>query len=309
MSSRGGWTRRLDKLQAALPDPPAGSPYWHDSMQRLGYALRLGDREPDYAAAIEAYGELRPPYGEEAERLHEHLCELVGRAADKTPPCSAAEFAVLAAWLAAHGDSLPSAGWAKDIDVGDGVRVTLSDLTWRAARGPTAGSSGKLAETIRKLRAKYPDAATGTAAEGASGRPPPARRWRASVVRDDSEPPGRRGRRGRPGRGACDSTRPAAATARRTPPRVTGRSRYCGTPTGPSVPHAARSGEGVSRSESGGTTTPTPRPATRGEVGPLGGRADQSVASREPLRRGPGAGFGTARRLTRSPIPSPAATT
>ena len=83
MSNRGGWTRRLDKLQTALPNPPAGSPYWHDSFARLGHALRVGDREPDYAAAIRAYGGLRPPYGDEAERLHEHLCELVGRAADK----------------------------------------------------------------------------------------------------------------------------------------------------------------------------------------------------------------------------------
>ena len=187
MSNHGGWTRRLDKLEKALPDPPAGSPYWHDSLQRLGYALRLGDREPDYAEAIRAYGELRPPYGDEAERLHEHLCELVGRAADKTPPCPAAEFAALAAWLAAHGDALPvGAGWPPAID-GGGATATLSDLRWRAGQGPTAAGSGKLAETLRKLRAMYPDGATGTAAEGAGERPPSARRWPASVVRDDSE--------------------------------------------------------------------------------------------------------------------------
>ena len=187
MSSRGGWARRLDKLQAALPDPPPGSPYWHDTLARLGYALRLGDREPDYAAAILAYGELRPPYGDEAGRLHAHLFELIRRAADKTPPCSAAEFATLVGWLSDHGDALPSAGWAKAIDVGEGMTVTLTDLRWRAGQGATAAGSGKLAETIRKLKAKYPDGVKGSAAEGASERLPSARRWPASVVHDDSE--------------------------------------------------------------------------------------------------------------------------
>ena len=188
MSSPGGWTRRLDKLQAALPEPPAGSPYWHDSFARLGYAFRLGDREPEYAGALKAYGGLRPPYGDEAERLHEHLCELLGRAVDKTPPCPAAEFATLAAWLTTHGDGLPGVGWPKAIDAGDGATVTLSELRWRAGRGPTAAGSGKLAVTLRRLKTKYPDGAAGTAAEGASGRSPSARRWPASVVRDDSEP-------------------------------------------------------------------------------------------------------------------------
>ena len=42
--------------------------------------------------------------------------------------------------------------------------------------------------TLRRLKAKYPDGAAGTAAEGASGRSPAARQWPASVVRDDSEP-------------------------------------------------------------------------------------------------------------------------
>ena len=187
MTGRGGWTRRLDKLQAALPDPPAGSPYWHDSFARIGHALRLADREPDYAAAIQAYGELRPPYGGEAERLHGHLCELLVRAADKTPPCSVAEFACLAAWLAAHGDALPSAGWQKAIDVGDGATATLTDLRWRAGQGATAAGSGKLAETLRKLRAKYPDGATGELHRASTGIPRSVPGRPSSVVRDEED--------------------------------------------------------------------------------------------------------------------------
>ncbi len=189
MSGRGGWTRRLDKLQAALPEPPAGSPYWHDTFARLGYAFRLGGREPEYAGVLKAYGALEPPYGDEADRLHGYLCELLGRAADGTPPCSAAEFAALAAWLATHGDTLPAAGWAKDIDVGGGAKATLCDLRWRASQGPSAAGSGELAETLRKLKAKYPDGAAGHAAGGPA--PPPSPACRASVVRDDSadDPP------------------------------------------------------------------------------------------------------------------------
>jgi hypothetical protein len=36
---------------------------------------------------------LRRPEGDEAERLHGHLLELFGRAADGVPHCKAAEFA------------------------------------------------------------------------------------------------------------------------------------------------------------------------------------------------------------------------
>jgi len=163
---------------------PARSPYWHDSFARLGYAFRLGDREPEYAAAIEAYGGLRQPYGDEAERLHEHLCELLGRAVDKTPPCSAAEFATLAAWLTTHGDGLPGVGWPKAIDAGDGVMVTLSDLRWRAGLGPTAVGSGKLAVTLRKLKAWFSGGVVPPAAPRAGG-------WMPSVVRDDGDTTGR----------------------------------------------------------------------------------------------------------------------
>ncbi len=192
MSTPGGWNRRLDKLQAALPEPPAGSPYWHDSFARLGYAFRVGDREPDYAAAIRAYGDLRPPYGDEAQRLHGHLCELIGRAADKTPPCSAAEFAVLAAWLADHGDALPTVnGWKNDLDLGDGATTTLSDLTWRAGQRPNAAGSGKVAETIRKLMTRYGKCPAPKArpVEGAAleNGGPSSSAWVPSAIRDNSE--------------------------------------------------------------------------------------------------------------------------
>ena len=74
---------------------------------------------------------------------------------DRTDPA----FAGLAAWLATHGDGLP-----------------------------TAVGSGKLAVTLRGLKAKYPDAAAAAQnAQGERGRPPSPRRWPASAVRDDSD--------------------------------------------------------------------------------------------------------------------------
>jgi hypothetical protein len=47
-------------------------------------------------------------------------------------PCSAVEFADLAACLAANGGSVPTVnGWKKEIDLGDGTTTTLYDLSWR----------------------------------------------------------------------------------------------------------------------------------------------------------------------------------
>ena len=160
---------------------------------------------PDFAATLAAYRATQPPYGgEEAGRLHDHPLELGHRALDGVPPCSAAEFAGLAAWLAANGGSLPTVnGWKKDLDLGGGETATLSGLTWRAARGATADGSGRLAETIRRLKAWHecgpapPNAlGHGTAASAPKG-------WASCVVRDDSNGDAPEG--GREARRACDS--------------------------------------------------------------------------------------------------------
>ncbi len=185
MSGTAGWDRRLRKLEAGLPHPPAGARYWLELFAGLGERDGLARREPDFAGLVRAYRALRPPYGEEADRLHGHLAELTRRWLGGVPPCSAAEFAGLAAWLAEHGAALPTVnGWKQDLEVGDGTTATLSDLTWRVSRGPTAGGSGGVAETIRRLKARR------------EGRPPPpepcaGRRaatplWVPSVVRDDT---------------------------------------------------------------------------------------------------------------------------
>jgi len=134
-----------------------------------------------------AYRATRPPYGgEEAGLLHDHLLELGQRALDGVPACSAAEFVELAAWLAAHGTSLPTVnGWKRDLDLGDGTTATLSGLTWRAARGATAGGSGRLAETIRRLKAWHEGGPAPAEAPGRR-RAAPATGWGPSVVRDDT---------------------------------------------------------------------------------------------------------------------------
>ena len=187
MSGTSGWDRRLRKLNAGLPQPPAGARYWLQLFEQLGELQGLAAREPDFSGLLKSYRALRPPYGEEAERLHGHLCELSARAEAGVPPCSAAEFAGLAAWLAANGESLPTVtGWKKDLDLGDGTTTTLHDLTWRVKRGSTADGSGNVAVTIRTLRSRHAGGAAPPAARGGSAASPPAG-YVPSVVRDDEE--------------------------------------------------------------------------------------------------------------------------
>ena len=195
MSRTAGWDRRLKRLDAALPQPPAGARHWLELFEMLGELQGLAAREPDFAGLLRAYRALRPPYdAEAAEGLHGHLCELSARAEAGVPPCSAAEFAGLAAWLAANGGSLPTVtGWKKDIELGDGTTTTLYDLSWRVGRGVGARGSGGVAEAIRGLRSRHGEAPRPARAEGErdagrdAGRPP----WAgASVVRDDGEESG-----------------------------------------------------------------------------------------------------------------------
>ena len=187
MSAHKSWLRRLEKLEAGLPLPPAGSPYWLRAFEVIGAELGLTTREPDFPAALAAYRAQRPPYGtEEAGLLHDHLLELGQRALDGVPPCSAAVFADLAVWLVEHGGSLPTVnGWKKDLDLGDGTTTTLSGLTWRVARGAAAEGSGRLAETIRRFKARQEG---GPAPPGpqAGGRATTSG-WAPSVVRDSEE--------------------------------------------------------------------------------------------------------------------------
>jgi hypothetical protein len=153
-----GWSRRLKRLDAVLPGPPVGSRHWLEVFAWADFHFRLSEREPDFAGLLAAYGRLVPPYGEEAERLFRHLSELFGRAVDGVPPCSGAEFAELEAWLAAHGDSLPTFGWGRALEEGGGAAVTLAGMRWQVGQGPGADGSGRAAETIRRFKARHAEA-------------------------------------------------------------------------------------------------------------------------------------------------------
>jgi hypothetical protein len=151
-----GWSHRLKRLDAVLPGPPVGSRHWLAVFAWADFHFRLSEREPDFAGVYAAYAKLTPPYGEEAERLYRHLAELFGRADDGVPPCSAAEFAELSAWLEANGDGLlTTGGWLKQLDLGGGKVTTLESLRWQLGRGVEADGSGKAAETVRRLRARH----------------------------------------------------------------------------------------------------------------------------------------------------------
>ena len=186
MSAPKSW-RRLDKRDEGLPMPPAGTPYWRKAFAVIGADLGLAAREPDFAAVLAAYRAQGPPYGgEEAGRRHDHLLELDWRAIDGLRACSVAEFAGLAAWLAEYGGAIPTAnGWQQDLDLGDGTTATLSDLTWRAARGRRrrqrrGGRDHPPAQGV----ARHEGGPAPAEAPG-SRRAAPTAGWVPSVVRDD----------------------------------------------------------------------------------------------------------------------------
>jgi hypothetical protein len=155
MAATASWLRRLGKVGDRLPVPPPGSRHWLRLFAGVDVDLRLSAREPDFAGLLAAYAKLTPPYGDEAERLHDHLLELFGRADEGVPPCSAAEFAELAAWLEANGEGLPTTGWQGALDAGGGREVTLASLRLQVEQGAGADGSGRAAETIRRLKARY----------------------------------------------------------------------------------------------------------------------------------------------------------
>lgn len=180
MVATAAWIRRLKKLDEVMPQAPVGSRHWLELFGSADFHYRLTEREPDFVGLLAAYKRLAPPYADEAERLFRHLSELFGRAVDGVPPCSAAEFAELAAWFEANGDALPTIGWQKALDVGGGPEVTLASLRWQVGRGVGADGSGKAAETIRRLRAKH-DAESSLSSPPADIKPRSSNKWATCV--------------------------------------------------------------------------------------------------------------------------------
>jgi hypothetical protein len=87
------------------------------------------------------------------------LFEMEDRLAQGTPPCSEAELAELAAWFAEHEAGLDAVAKQSNRDglmaVGNGRRVTCSHVRFWLREGPRGEGSGRVAEEIRQLKARY----------------------------------------------------------------------------------------------------------------------------------------------------------
>jgi hypothetical protein len=82
------------------------------------------------------------------------LAEMLGRVWQGTPPLTEAEFDELAAWFGGNQERLYRR-WGPDglIELGDGRRVSVSNIRYGLQGGPRVSGAGELAEDVRRLRA------------------------------------------------------------------------------------------------------------------------------------------------------------
>jgi hypothetical protein len=83
---------------------------------------------------------------------------MLGRLREGIPPATEAEFAELAGWFKRNDErlyrlALPS----QRLDLGDGRMTSCGNLRAGLAKGARAREAGKLAEDVRRLRARYGD--------------------------------------------------------------------------------------------------------------------------------------------------------
>jgi hypothetical protein len=177
---------RFERVVDAV-SPIWSDPEWYDLFAEKG---REGffRREPDFPRALDDYGraiaaaeriapEIDPPrdfrihHPRRIPRLFtwrndprfpavgagfEWLAALLVRVLDRMPPVTEAAFAELACWFHEHEPRLrercPATG---QLDPGDGDAIRLSDLTFDLKAGPRRVESGRVAESVRRLRAAF----------------------------------------------------------------------------------------------------------------------------------------------------------
>lgn len=177
---------RFERIVDAV-NPTWSDPEWHDLFAAKG---REGffRRESDFPLALAEYGrsiaeaervapEIDPPrnflirHPRRIPKLFtwrndsrfpdvgagfDWLAALLLRVLDRMPPVTEAAFAELACWFHEHEprlrDRCPATG---QLDPGDGSAIRLSDLAFDLKAGPRRVESGRVAETVRRLRTAF----------------------------------------------------------------------------------------------------------------------------------------------------------
>jgi hypothetical protein len=84
------------------------------------------------------------------------LAALLVRVLDRMPPVTEGAFAELACWFHEHEPQMrercPATG---QLDLGDGGAIRLSDLAFDLKAGPRRVESGRVAESVRRLRTAF----------------------------------------------------------------------------------------------------------------------------------------------------------
>jgi hypothetical protein len=166
---------------------PGGYENWLAAFEAWGRAGRFA-HEPDFPVALDAYraaiaeavAGTDPPFYPPADflpgepewwRLEEWrrprwyygvlaawwwLYEMLDRRRKGIPPVAEAEFAELAEWFKRNDERLYRLALPSQLlDLSDGRRTSCGDLRAGLAKGARAREVGKLAEDVRRLRARY----------------------------------------------------------------------------------------------------------------------------------------------------------
>jgi hypothetical protein len=145
------------------PDFPTALVFYQDAIQRAqAQSDRPFDPPPDFLPNLMDTPHQRRRNWRNHVRFPEvhaawdWLAEILGRVLDGVPPVSTAEFEELNAWFSAnesrlHQLSAPSYA----LEAGEGRTIALANIRYGLRQGVRASGSGKLAEDLRRLRARY----------------------------------------------------------------------------------------------------------------------------------------------------------
>ena len=164
-----------DKHFAREPDFPVALAMLKDELTRAKASTDPPFDPPEDVQSEQRYPHIRRENWRHAGRFPA-LCEASGwlremdhRLTHGIPPCCEAEHAELASWFAEHESGLDAVAKQLDPDglmpVGNGRRVTCWHVRFWLREGPRGEGSGRVAEEIRQLKARYGEQAAALMAQ------------------------------------------------------------------------------------------------------------------------------------------------